>query len=140
LPNARLVVIGNLDSARFDGVDGVEFVGRLRKDNPDELRRFVGWYRRADVLALASNYDPMPNITLEANLCGTPVVTTSVCGVKEQMREGVNGFLSDSSPAEFASRLKQVISRNGNLRPSSRHFVDSSFTWTAVVKKISELE
>lgn len=140
LPNARLVVVGYLDSSKVAGVDGVEFVGKLRKDKPDELSRFVEWYRRADVLALASTYDPMPNITLEANLCGTPVVTTRVCGVAEQMREGVNGLLSNRSPAELANRLKQVLLNNGALRYSSRQFVHSSFTWAKVADAIDGIK
>lgn len=140
LPAARLVVIGYLNPEKVAGVDGVEFVGKLRKDRPDELQRFIEWYRRADVLALASNYDPMPNITLEANLCGTPVVTSPVCAVTEQIESGVNGELVPHDPEAMYQALRKILSRRcATLRATSRHYVLKHHTWNQVGERISTL-
>lgn len=55
----------------------MQFVGRLP---PDVL---VEWYRAADLLALPSRSEGIPNVLLEAAACGTPFVAFDVGGVRE---------------------------------------------------------
>jgi len=138
IPDARLVVIGYLDPALVEGVPGIEFVGAIRKNIPSELARFIEWYRKSDLLVLASTYDPMPNITLEANLCGTPVVTTNVSAVEEQMNDGVNGYMARNDPVDFEAKMRSIISERDSLRKSSRSYVLNHFMWSTVVNNIKK--
>jgi hypothetical protein len=41
------------------------------------------FYGAADVFALPTIYDPLPNAALEALACGLPVLTTTTCGAAE---------------------------------------------------------
>jgi glycosyltransferase involved in cell wall biosynthesis len=51
------------------------------------------WYRAADVLLSASDVESLPRSMLEAMCFGVPVVSASVFGVPELLRDGETGFL-----------------------------------------------
>jgi glycosyltransferase involved in cell wall biosynthesis len=66
--------------------NNVELVGY--SDNP-----FLHMYN-SDCLLLGSLYEGLPNVVLEANSCGTPVIAfNSPGGVGELIHEGFNGWL-----------------------------------------------
>ena len=65
--------------------DRVRFVG-LRSDVPDLIRL-------ARVVALTSDVEGLPNILLEAQFGGRPVVATRAGGTSEVVEHGVSGFL-----------------------------------------------
>lgn len=50
-------------------------------------------YAVADLLALPTRFDPFANVCLEAMACGLPVVTTSVNGAAELIRDGESGYV-----------------------------------------------
>ncbi|MBP0593890.1 glycosyltransferase family 4 protein [Paraburkholderia sp. LEh10] len=49
--------------------------------------------RSMDVLVLPSKIDGRPNIVMEANACGVPVIGAPVGGVPELIEDGQNGYL-----------------------------------------------
>ncbi|MFX1762828.1 glycosyltransferase [Paraburkholderia sp. A1RI-2L] len=51
-----------------------------------------------DVLVVPSKFDGRPNIVMEANACGVPVIASPVGGLPEMIEEGRNGYLA--SPRE----------------------------------------
>ncbi len=63
---------------------------------------------QADVLVLPSRQESLPNVLLEAFACSLPVVCTSVGGMPEMVRDGVNGFLR---PSEDAPGLAEAVAR-----------------------------
>ena len=59
-----------------------------------------------DALLLTSHGEGLPNVLLEAQSVGTPVVATAVGGVKEAIEEGVTGWGLDlASSQDLAERL-----------------------------------
>jgi len=96
-PKARFVIVGSgqkLEEAR-------ELVRRLRI-----TRRilFAGtssavgyWYDKMDVKVLLSRFEGLPNVLIEAQQLGAPVVSTPAGGAQECFIEGVTGHILDSA-------------------------------------------
>ena len=65
---------------------------------------------RLSVFCLTSNYEGMPNVMLEAMAAGCPVVATNVQGVKEIVKDGVNGLLVEPGDVDgFASAVETLL-------------------------------
>ena len=107
--------------ARHHGVeDCVRLCGR---QPPSELKWFYG---AADVFALASEYEGLANVLLEAMACGVPVVATRVGGNPEVVRTARVGTLVDFWDAEgFAGALSDTLGREWDrldiARDAERH-------------------
>jgi glycosyltransferase involved in cell wall biosynthesis len=72
-------------------------------------------YRRADVFCMPcrvlenGDRDGIPNVLLEAIACGVPVITTSISGIPELIRDGVNGLLvPPDDPAALADAVLRL--------------------------------
>jgi glycosyltransferase involved in cell wall biosynthesis len=61
----------------------------------------------ADCLLMSSYYEGLPNVVLEANACGLPVIAFNAAGgIGEIITEGLNGWLvDDGDEDEFAEKL-----------------------------------
>jgi glycosyltransferase involved in cell wall biosynthesis len=57
-------------------------------------------------LVLASRYEGIPLVLMEAMLAGRPVISTSVAGIPELIKHGLNGFLAEAPTVEH---LKQCL-------------------------------
>lgn len=78
------------------------------------------WMAAMDVLLLASEVEGLPNVLLEAESLGVPVVTTRAGGSGEALLDGVTGRLvEDDAPANLAAALTGVI-RSRGLRHRAR--------------------
>lgn len=68
------------------------------------------WLGAADVFALPTLYDPMPNAALEALASGLPVVCSTSCGTAELIQAGKNGFVIDPLDTKSLSKhLRQLL-------------------------------
>jgi glycosyltransferase involved in cell wall biosynthesis len=84
---------------------GVQLDVRLRISDA-ELVRLLG---EAAVMVYASRLEPFGLAPLEANACGTPVVAVAEGGVRESIRDGVNGILVDRDPAQLAGAMGRLL-------------------------------
>jgi glycosyltransferase involved in cell wall biosynthesis len=65
-------------------------------------------YSAADVFAIPSLQDNLPNTVMEALACGTPAVGFAVGGIPEMVRDGITGF---TAPSEDVAALRSAILR-----------------------------
>ena len=65
--------------------------------------------RRARLMLYTSRLEPFGYAPLEANACGTPVVAVAEGGVRETVRDGINGFLCERDPRMLAAAIGRVL-------------------------------
>lgn len=87
--------------------DDVKFIGA--KDNP------FPYIRKADVFALLSRYEGIPNTIYEALILGTPVLSTNVGGICTQVTEGVNGWLVDNNEDAIYEGIKHILLHHNEI-------------------------
>ena len=128
--NARLVVVGNPNFARYEGqarrlgiADRVSFLGH-RSDPKD-------CYFAADYLVHPTFYDPCSLVALEALACGLPVITTRYNGASELLTSLVDGIIIDTphNLLALASAMTRMHDR-GFLREASAAARLTGARWT----------
>lgn len=68
------------------------------------------WLRAADALALPSDHEGLPNVLIEAALCGTPAVAARCrFGPEELIEDGVDGRLVPVGDAGALARALQAL-------------------------------
>jgi len=111
LPEAELWVVGE----RLASDRGEDMVAHLSAAGLGDRLRLLG-YRRdvpdvlaaADIFTLPSYFEGLPMSVIEAMLSGLPVVATNVQGPREQVVEGVTGFLV---PPKTVAPLAEALGR-----------------------------
>ena len=113
-------------------------------------------YTHAAVFCCPSVYEPFGIINLEAMACYTPVVASSVGGIKEVVVPEETGLLVDPDllpdgfeprdPAAFAARLADAINRLGEdaglrarFAEAGRRRVEQHFSWDAIAARTEAL-
>jgi glycosyltransferase involved in cell wall biosynthesis len=81
----------------------------------------VSLMTRARALIYPPRLEPFGLAPLEANACGTPVVGIAEGGVRESIRDGVNGLLVESDDAAaWAAALERVLDPQTSLELGER--------------------
>ena len=66
-------------------------------------------YNRAVLFVYAPVQEPLGLVPLESMACGTPVVGVAEGGVRETIRQGETGLLTDRDPQQFASAILELL-------------------------------
>jgi glycosyltransferase involved in cell wall biosynthesis len=112
-----LAALQGLPEAELDVVTGSE-VGpippgvrcRVHRGLRPGSQKLMALYRRADVFALPSRGDCLPQVLAEAAASGLPVVATASGAMGEVVRDGVNGFLVPVGvPADLRLALRRLV-------------------------------
>lgn len=133
--------------------DGPEFekISQEVKDSPLRDSIFLAGRQPENILELAyagSDLFVMPNIPiegdmegfgivlLEANQAGVPAVAADLEGIRDVIRQGVNGYrVPHSDPAVFAQKVDEVLGSDlYRLSESAKEYVLDRFSWNTVVK------
>ena len=90
---------------------GLENVVKMRglKKNP------FPYVKKADVFALLSEYEGLPNTIYEAFILGKPVVATRVGGISTQVQEGWNGWLADNNAESIYQVLEHILNHHEEI-------------------------
>lgn len=103
LPDYGFVWIGNLEDVTEYGTlpENCHFIGNIPN---------AGAYcSQANLFMLASNYEGLPMVIIEAMSQGLPVVASDVGGVSEIVRNGENGYVLENDAQMFASRISEIL-------------------------------
>lgn len=140
-PRVQLHIVGRVpEEILVSAPKDIFYHGFLNKNKPAELEKLITLYKKAAVFILPSVFDPMPNITLEANYLKTPVVTSNVCGIPEQVIEGETGFVLPKARVELYAEKILTLLNDSTLRyrmgNKGRQFVKNNFSWAVVITKL----
>ncbi len=98
-------------------------------------------YAAADVFALSSVSEGLPNSLLEAMACGVPVVATVVGAVPSVVRDEINGLLvlpGESVPLTLALvRLLSNEALRAQLASAGRRTIEQQFSFPRRMQKIA---
>ena len=89
---------------------------RLRFAGRQPSNEIPDWLVAADVLLLPSRSEGRPNVVLEAQACGIPVVATAVGGTPELVRDGETGLLIEPDNAPALAAAIDRLQADGDLR------------------------
>jgi len=112
------------DACELDLVTGSEVPqlpagvrARVHRGLKPQSDKLVQLYRSADIFALPSRGDCMPQAVAEALACGLPVVATRVGAIPEMVSDGVNGYMVPvQDPRALAAACDELIKQ-----PAKRH-------------------
>ena len=125
-------------------VQRLQLAGRVVFYGRRPTAEIPAWLNAADVLVLPSRSEGRPNVVLEAQACGLPVIATRVGGTPELIRHGENGLLIDSEDAgALARELARLMSNSAyreQLGRAARQSIErSGQTWAATARQMQEI-
>ena len=95
-------------------------------------------YNAADLMAIPSRQDNLPNTSLEAHSCGTPIVSFSIGGLPDLVKHKKTGFLAKAfNTKDFANGIAWVLKNNinGKLSKNARAQIVKNFSEKIISQK-----
>lgn len=89
-------------------LDQIRWTGILANPYPE--------IRHSDLFVMPSVYEGYPTITIESLISDTPVLTTEVAGVKEQLTEPHYGYVVENSEEALFAKLNYLKDKKELLR------------------------
>jgi len=120
-PRVKLIVVGGREylikayekHASARGLtDRVRFVGFQT-----DVRPYL-W--ASDLFVFPSTYEVFPLVSLEAAAAGLPLLVSSLHGVEEFLRDGVNGWCVTRDAQAYADKLRYALSHPEQVRRMGR--------------------
>lgn len=142
-PRPRLVWIGDKsnDPVYFEEI--LKLAKSLAVDFEPKLRisdqEIVDILNRALLMLYTSRLEPFGFAPLEAAACATPVVAVAEGGVRETVRDGVNGFLVDRDPAVVNAaidRLRRDPALARQMGERGRCYVEREWNLDACIDRL----
>jgi len=128
-----LITIGR---GKLEGVKNVISFGIIKDDT-----KLVDLYCAADAAVLPSREDNLPNVMLEALACGTPVIGTPVGGMKDVIKDKINGYQTTGmQPSDIKETIELFIDTYQDFnRKSIRNFACDHFSMSKQAEAYQKL-
>lgn len=123
-----------------------EYVERLERFDEENVR-YLGYadqdvleafYRRADLFVFPTRSDVFPLVTLEALAAGTPVVSTTVGGIPEQITDETGILVPPERPDEIAGAVDELLNdeqRRASMSEAAIERAKTEYSWDGVARK-----
>lgn len=137
IPGATLNIVGDTPKSSEEGLN---VIGRLNKGTHWGRAKLERLYREATCFCILPQFDPFPNVLIEAQATGTPVVSLASGSRREAIKDGVTGILvKKSNCRDVAASLLKILSdpdRAREMGVAGRKFVLEKFSWRNVAEKV----
>lgn len=135
-----------------DDRDRLRLENRVKQNGLNDVVHFVGvrphsempsWMNAADLLALPSHGEGLPNAIVEAMACGIPVVVTNVGGIPEVVEDNKSGFLIEKGDIDSLTAVIEDLLKDEEKRKEmgayGRSVIEQSFSWQKSAKALRGL-
>lgn len=115
----------------------VKFEPKLRVSDEE----MVDILNRAALMAYAPVLEPFGYAPLEANACGLPVVAVAEGGVRETIKDNVNGLLVDADASEMAQAIDRLLTNPQlarQLGESGRNLIVEQWSFSPAIDQIEK--
>ena len=141
-PNAKAILVGDgpLNKKLGKMRQRLGLGDRFRMHGISE--RVIDIMRCSDLLMLTSRQEGSPNVLIEAQSVGCPVLTTAAGGATDAISNGITGFVVSDRPKEIAQKACDILSDDSlkqSLGNAGRVFVREKFQMNNMVKKTLRL-
>jgi glycosyltransferase involved in cell wall biosynthesis len=139
LPTATLSIVGCHPNLQMEGV---EVLGRLRKNIPAEATRLDRAYRAATIFCLPTLFDTTGIVFMEAALYSTPIVTVAGQGRELIFPPSMAHAIETPCPDTLADTLISLArnpDRMAAMAQAGRRFVLMNHTWDKTGAKVAEM-
>ena len=124
--------------------EGVERLGWLNKNDPDQGRRLSELMATSHFLMLPSQAETFGAVCSEANAFGLPVLASRTGGLAEAVRHGFNGlsFPNDADGEQYARaafELWNAPKRYAELVAGARAEYDTRLSWSVVARQLRDV-
>lgn len=103
-------------TALTDLVAQLGLTNLVRFEPPGDRQTLADWYRAADLAVVPSYSESFGLVAVEAQACATPVVASSVGGLRTAVADGVSGVLIGShDPIDYSHAISALINNPGRL-------------------------
>jgi 2-deoxystreptamine N-acetyl-D-glucosaminyltransferase/2-deoxystreptamine glucosyltransferase len=92
-----------------------------------------------DLLVLATRYEELPSVLIEAMAAGLPVIASRVGGIPALVDHDVNGLLvPPGDPAALAAAISRVLTEPGTAaRLAAARQTAQRYTWPALARQVA---
>jgi glycosyltransferase involved in cell wall biosynthesis len=129
--------------SRYALEDTVHLIGKMTHDDLIELYRQTAVFALPCQVASDGDRDGIPNVLLEALAMEIPVISTSVSGIPEVIRDGVNGLMIAPNDAQaLADAIRRLLDSPAlrkRLGAAGRHTVATRFCNDANLETVRDL-
>lgn len=94
---------------------------------------------KADVFALMSDYEGLPNTIYEALILGKPVVATNVGGIKTQVIDGKTGWLAENNTDDIYKILKYILNNKDEVDKVTENVKNYEYDNKSILNKTYDL-
>jgi UDP-glucose:(heptosyl)LPS alpha-1,3-glucosyltransferase len=136
----KLLVVGKGNEKKYSmmaenlGIkDHVIFTGIMPREHLERI------YVASDVFSMLSRFDTFGMAALEAMAASLPVIVSSNVGAKDLIRQGVNGYVTDSkdSTDEIADKIRSMLEKEVQTKMARNAFnTAATHTWDDVTGKV----
>ncbi len=139
-PDLKLAILG-IDQKKkaFDAlVSELGLADRIRYLHYCDRATTMTLFCHAEIYLCPFHRSPFSNANLESLAAGTPIIATAVEGNKEQIQDGVQGFLiPPDDPEAMARKIELILSDSALQRRLCGHALSRShdFGWSRMVDR-----
>ncbi|MFD1514122.1 glycosyltransferase family 4 protein [Halomarina rubra] len=137
--DCSILIVGPVENKKYENVAGddsdIHHLGYINQDLLDAL------YRASDIFVFPTRSDVFPLVNLEAMAAGTPVISTSVGGIPEQITDQTGILVSPGDPENLATAIETLLNddqcRNMMAKQSYLRAANE-FSWRSVAEQTAE--